>query len=490
MSKKTIDKLELEKKLEFYLINDIPLSFLFEEYEITFRQRELVLSKIRGFQRQLDRLSETTPKFSYDHIPERYIVSSHQLPEDQSFLTKQEEYNLFKRLDEIKTELEKLPEINISELKLNIELKKQKLEKYDIEQIKKAEKIIDYLENIEKQGQNLSEEIFANLLKKMDLSYEECQKLNQMYNSFLEDQNALMQAKTELSQKEDIVRQKNRLTSESEQIRSKIIMSYIKYVNWVLRRTYNNMPLDKEELQMYGIEGLLNAMKTFDYKLGNRLDTYAFDAIIHNVQRNFKDLTGLEWGVYTKKDSIRYYRELIQEVEGNKREISPQELADSGLISLSARKIEELDEIVPSITPISSVQNQISDEYPEIAEAEMLTTFDEYNKVDTYTDSTEPKEKYDVEKIAMNSIVKDTLLEALDTLTEREKAVIINRFGLLDGYSKTLEEVGHMFNVNRERIRQIEAKALRKLRHPSRAKKLKDFIDIYSGEKESYNKAL
>ena len=169
-NKKTIDKLELEKKLEFYLINDIPLSFLFEEYEITFRQRELVLSKIRGFQRQLDRLSEMTPTFSYDKIPERYIVSSHQLPEDQSFLTKQEEYNLFKRLDEIKTELEKLPEINISELKLNIELKKQKLEKYDIEQIKKAEKIIDYLENIEKQGQNLSEEIFANLLKKMDLS--------------------------------------------------------------------------------------------------------------------------------------------------------------------------------------------------------------------------------------------------------------------------------------------------------------------------------
>lgn len=78
---------------------------------------------------------------------------------------------------------------------------------------------------------------------------------------------------------------------------------------------------------------------------------------------------------------------------------------------------------------------------------------------------------------ACNSVLKQTLGEVLDTLTEREKRVIILRFGLIDGRQRTLEEVGQEFQVTRERIRQIETKALRKLRHPTRSKKLKDFLE-------------
>ena len=79
--------------------------------------------------------------------------------------------------------------------------------------------------------------------------------------------------------------------------------------------------------------------------------------------------------------------------------------------------------------------------------------------------------------VASHTLLKEQLGNVLDTLTPREKKVLILRFGLLDGRSRTLEEVGKEFNVTRERIRQIEAKALRKLRHPSRSKKLKDFLD-------------
>ena len=78
---------------------------------------------------------------------------------------------------------------------------------------------------------------------------------------------------------------------------------------------------------------------------------------------------------------------------------------------------------------------------------------------------------------ACNSVLKQTIGEVLDTLTEREKRVIILRFGLIDGRQRTLEEVGQEFQVTRERIRQIETKALRKLRHPTRSKKLKDFLE-------------
>ena len=80
-------------------------------------------------------------------------------------------------------------------------------------------------------------------------------------------------------------------------------------------------------------------------------------------------------------------------------------------------------------------------------------------------------------EVASHTLLREQLSEVLDTLTEREEKVLRLRFGLVDGRPRTLEEVGKEFNVTRERIRQIEAKALRKLRHPSRSKKLKDFLD-------------
>ena len=156
--------------------------------------------------------------------------------------------------------------------------------------------------------------------------------------------------------------------------------------------------------------------------------------------------------VETINKFVRVQRQLLQELG---REPYPEEIAEH--MNMPVDRVREIQKI--SLEPVS-LETPIGEE-----EDSHLGDFipDE--------DAPAPADE------ACNSVLKQTIGEVLDTLTEREKRVIILRFGLIDGRQRTLEEVGQEFQVTRERIRQIETKALRKLRHPSRSKKLKDFLE-------------
>ncbi len=142
------------------------------------------------------------------------------------------------------------------------------------------------------------------------------------------------------------------------------------------------------------------------------------------------------------------------------REPTPEELANE--LGLTADRVREIYKIAQH--PIS-LQAEVGDGGE--------SQFGDFLE-DTAADSPAEATGY--------AILKDKMNEVLETLTDREKTVLIQRFGLLDGKPKTLEEVGLMFNVTRERIRQIEAKALRKMRHPTRSKQLKAFLDLIESE--------
>lgn len=156
--------------------------------------------------------------------------------------------------------------------------------------------------------------------------------------------------------------------------------------------------------------------------------------------------------VETINKLIRVSRQLLQELG---REPSPEEIADE--MGLSVDKVREIQKVA---------QEPVSLETP-IGEEE------DSHLGDFIPDEDVPQP---VEAAAF-SMLKEQLVEVLDTLTDREQKVLKLRFGLEDGRARTLEEVGKEFEVTRERIRQIEAKALRKLRHPSRSKKLKDYLE-------------
>ncbi|WP_216634032.1 RNA polymerase sigma factor RpoD [endosymbiont 'TC1' of Trimyema compressum] len=257
-----------------------------------------------------------------------------------------------------------------------------------------------------------------------------------------------------LTSEEEIVLAK-RMESGDDEAKKELAEANLRLVVSIAKRYVGRGMLFLDLIQE-GNLGLIKAIDKFDYTKGFKFSTYATwwirQAITRAIADQARTIRIPVHMVETINKYIRVSRQLLQE---KGREPLPEEIAEEMDVTLD--KIREIQKI--SLEPVS-LETPIGEE-----EDSHLGDFVEDEGALSPPD------------IAAFMLLKKQLEEVLDTLTEREKKVLTLRFGLDDGRSRTLEEVGKEFGVTRERIRQIEAKALRKLKHPSRSKKLKDYLD-------------
>ncbi len=322
----------------------------------------------------------------------------------------------------------------------------------EIEEIdgKEDDILLDDLDDLEEDGEFEDFENEVIDLENVDLSVPEGVSVDDPVRMYLKEI-----GKVPLLTMEDEIELSKRIEQGDEQAKDMLVEANLRLVVSIAKK-YVGRGMQFLDLIQEGNLGLIKATEKFDYSKGFKFSTYATWWIRQSITRSIADQARTiripVHMVETINRLIRTSRQLLQELG---REPHPEEIAER--LEIPVERVREIIKL--SQEPVS-LETPIGEE-----EDSHLGDFIQDENITTPVEA------------ATYMLLREQLGEVMNSLSDREKEVLMLRFGLVDGRARTLEEVGKQFNVTRERIRQIEAKALRKLRHPSRSKKLKDYLE-------------
>ena len=312
------------------------------------------------------------------------------------------------------------------------------------------DEIEDFLENLKSLNITIDEEFDEKKIEETFMDLPDSVRIDDPVRMYLKEI-----GKVPLLLPDEEIEIAKRIELGDETAKSRLIESNLRLVVSIAKK-YLNRGMFFLDLIQEGNMGLIKAVDKFDYRKGYKFSTYATwwirQAITRSIADQARTIRVPVHMVETINRMNRIQRNMLQTLG---RQPTPEELAVE--MNIGIDKVREILKVAQD--PVS-LETPIGEE-----EDSHLGDFIQDDDVMSPSDSTS------------YNLLREQLMEVLETLTDREKKVLMLRFGLIDGRAHTLEEVGRTFDVTRERIRQIEAKALRKLRHPSRSKRLKDFLD-------------
>ena len=312
------------------------------------------------------------------------------------------------------------------------------------------DEIEDFLENLKSLNITIDEEFDEKKIEETFMELPDSVRIDDPVRMYLKEI-----GKVPLLLPDEETEIAKRIEFGDESAKSRLIESNLRLVVSIAKK-YLNRGMFFLDLIQEGNMGLIKAVDKFDYRKGYKFSTYATwwirQAITRSIADQARTIRVPVHMVETINRMNRIQRNMLQTLG---RQPTPEELAVE--MNIGIDKVREILKVAQD--PVS-LETPIGEE-----EDSHLGDFIQDDDVMSPSDSTS------------YNLLREQLMEVLETLTDREKKVLMLRFGLIDGRAHTLEEVGRTFDVTRERIRQIEAKALRKLRHPSGSKRLKDFLD-------------
>jgi RNA polymerase primary sigma factor len=287
--------------------------------------------------------------------------------------------------------------------------------------------------------------------KELDLSIPDGAGIDDSVRVYLKEM-----GKVDLLDKEEEVALAKRIEQGDQEAKKELTEANLRLVVSIAKK-YIGQGMSFLDLIQEGNKGLMKAVEKFDYTKGYKFSTYATWWIRQSITRALADQARtIRIPVHMVETMNKYKRIKKRLSKDLEREANIDEIAEE--MNMEVEKVRKVKKLIQNQQPVS-LDTPIGEENDS-----QLSDFIENQ------DSPEP------ENFASNELLKNHLDEVLDTLTEREKRIISLRFGLEDGRQRTLQEVGKEFGVTRERIRQIQVKALRKLRHPSRSKELRGYL--------------